>query len=101
MLAQKQFARRGKQSALQIELAGTQRLLLVRSPVLHPVRQRLPRAFCLTYVIGELLATLEPAIVSAARQLPVGFREGVAHAIFEGMRSQAKRLRGQPLTACG
>lgn len=91
MLAQKQFARRRKQSALQIELAGTQRPLLVPSPVLHPVRQRLPRAFCLTYVIGELLATLAPA------RLP----EGVAHAIFEGMRSQAKRLRGQPLTACG
>lgn len=49
-------------------------------------------------LIGELLARLEPAIDSAARQLPAGFPQDVAHAIFKGMRSQAKRLRRQPLT---
>jgi len=49
-------------------------------------------------LIGELLARLEPAIDSAARQLPAGFPQDVAHAIFKGMRSQAKRLRRQPPT---
>jgi serine/threonine-protein kinase HipA len=49
-------------------------------------------------VIGELLAAVEPAIDSVARQLPSGFPEDVAHAIFQGMRSQAKRLQEQPPT---
>ena len=47
-------------------------------------------------VIGELLARLEPAIDSAARQLPARFPEDVATAIFNGIRAQAKRLQQQP-----
>lgn len=49
-------------------------------------------------VIGELLAKAEPAIESVAKQLPTGFPEDVAHAIFKGIRSQAKRLQEQPPT---
>ena len=49
-------------------------------------------------IIGELLAMLEPAIDGAAKQLPAGFPEDVAHAIFQGMRSQAKRLQEQSPT---
>ena len=49
-------------------------------------------------IISELLAMLEPAIDGAAKQLPAGFPEDVAHAIFKGMRSQAKRLREQSPT---
>lgn len=49
-------------------------------------------------IIDELLTRVEPAIESVARQLPVGFPEDVAAAIFEGIRSQAKRLQEQPPT---
>jgi serine/threonine-protein kinase HipA len=47
-------------------------------------------------VIGELLVRIEPAIEGAAIQLPAGFPEGVAQAVFSGMRAQAKRLQEQP-----
>lgn len=47
-------------------------------------------------LMGELLARVEPAIEDVASQLPAGFPEEVAGAIFEGMRSQAKRLQEQP-----
>lgn len=47
-------------------------------------------------IIGELLAKVEGAVNSVARQLPPGFPEDVATAIFEGMRIQARRLREQP-----
>lgn len=47
-------------------------------------------------IIGELLAMVEPAIENVEKQLPAGFPEDVAHAIFEGIRSQAKRLQEQP-----
>jgi serine/threonine-protein kinase HipA len=47
-------------------------------------------------VIGELLAKVAPAIERVAKQLPEGFPDDVAHAIFEGIRSQAKRLQEQP-----
>ena len=48
-------------------------------------------------LIGELLARLEPAIDGAAKQLPTGFPEDVAHSIFNGMRAQARRLQQRPL----
>lgn len=47
-------------------------------------------------LIGELLARVDGAIDSVARQLPQGFPEDVATAIFEGMRLQARRLEAQP-----
>lgn len=47
-------------------------------------------------IIEDLLARLEPAIEGAAAQLPAGFPQGVASAIFDGMRAQAARLRAQP-----
>lgn len=47
-------------------------------------------------IIGDLMARLEPAIETVARQLPPDFPNDVAMAIFEGMRTQAKRLQGQP-----
>lgn len=47
-------------------------------------------------IIAELLAKVENAIEAASKQLPDGFPEDVATAIFEGMRSQAKRLQEQP-----
>ena len=49
-------------------------------------------------IIGELLGKLEGAIEAAARQLPGGFPQDVADAVFQGMRAQAKRLREQPST---
>lgn len=48
-------------------------------------------------LIGELLAKVEGAIEAVARQLPVAFPQDVAVAIFEGMRSQVRRLQEQPL----
>jgi serine/threonine-protein kinase HipA len=42
------------------------------------------------------LVRIEPAIEGAAIQLPAGFPEGVAQAVFSGMRAQAKRLQEQP-----
>jgi serine/threonine-protein kinase HipA len=47
-------------------------------------------------VIGELLEGVEPAIESVGKELPRGFPEDVAHAIFEGLRAQVRRLREQP-----
>jgi serine/threonine-protein kinase HipA len=47
-------------------------------------------------IIGELLAKVDGAIDTVASQLPQGFPEDVAVAIFEGMRTQARRLREQP-----
>lgn len=47
-------------------------------------------------IIGELLARVEGAIDAAAMQLPQGFPQDVAAAIFEGVRTQARRLREQP-----
>lgn len=47
-------------------------------------------------IIGELLATVAPAIDQVASQLPAGFPEDVAEAIFKGVQSQAKRLGEQP-----
>jgi serine/threonine-protein kinase HipA len=49
-------------------------------------------------IIGELLARVEGAIDAVARQLPEGFPEDVAVAIFEGMRTQARRLEEQPVS---
>jgi serine/threonine-protein kinase HipA len=49
-------------------------------------------------IISELLARIEPAIEAVTRQLPAGFPQDVAVAIFEGLRKQAKRLEGQPAT---
>lgn len=47
-------------------------------------------------IIGELLAKVDGAIETVAKQLPPGFPEDVAAAIFEGMRTQARRLQAQP-----
>lgn len=47
-------------------------------------------------IVGELLAKVEGAIDTVATQLPQGFPEDVATAIFEGMRAQAGRLQEQP-----
>ena len=47
-------------------------------------------------MIGELLTKVDDAIESVSKQLPDGFPEDVATAIFEGMRSQAKQLQEQP-----
>ncbi len=47
-------------------------------------------------IISDLLAKVDAAIDTVANQLPAGFPEDVAAAIFEGMRTQAKRLREQP-----
>ncbi len=47
-------------------------------------------------IIGELLAKVDDAIESVSKQLPDGFPQDVATAIFEGMRNQAKRLQEQP-----
>ncbi len=47
-------------------------------------------------IIGTMLEKVEAAIGSVANQLPEGFPEDVATAIFEGMRTQAKRLEEQP-----
>lgn len=49
-------------------------------------------------IIGELLARVEPAIEAAARQIPAGFPQDVADAIFEGVRAQASRLKAQAPT---
>ena len=49
-------------------------------------------------IITELLARVEPAIEAVTRQLPPGFPQDVAVAIFEGVRKQVKRLEGQPST---
>ncbi len=46
-------------------------------------------------IIGELLAKVDGAIEAVAEQLPEGFPEDVATVIFEGVRRQAGRLRGQ------
>jgi serine/threonine-protein kinase HipA len=43
-----------------------------------------------------LLAKVEGAIEAVAQQLPPGFPEDVASAIFEGLRTQARRLQEQP-----
>jgi serine/threonine-protein kinase HipA len=47
-------------------------------------------------IIEELLAKVDDAIEAVSKQLPGGFPEDVATAIFEGMRVQARRLREQP-----
>lgn len=47
-------------------------------------------------IIGELLSKVDGAIETVAKQLPPGFPEDVATAIFNGMRTQAKRLQEQP-----
>jgi len=47
-------------------------------------------------IIGELLAKVDGAIEAVAKQLPQGFPQDVAAAIFEGMQAQAKRLHEQP-----
>ena len=47
-------------------------------------------------IIDELLAKVEDAIEAVAQQLPPGFPEDVASAIFEGLRTQARRLQEQP-----
>jgi serine/threonine-protein kinase HipA len=47
-------------------------------------------------IIGELLAKMDGAIETVARQLPSGFPDDVASAMFEGMRAQARRLQEQP-----
>ena len=47
-------------------------------------------------IIGELLAKVEGAIEAVAKQLPPGFPDDVATAVFEGMRNQARRLHEQP-----
>lgn len=47
-------------------------------------------------IIGELLAKVDGSIEAVAKQLPPGFPEDVATAIFEGMRTQARRLQEQP-----
>ncbi|MET4577416.1 type II toxin-antitoxin system HipA family toxin [Ottowia thiooxydans] len=47
-------------------------------------------------IIGELLFKVDGAIEAVAKQLPPGFPEGVATAIFKGMRTQATRLQEQP-----
>lgn len=47
-------------------------------------------------IVGELLAKMEGAIDTVATQLPQGFPEDVATAVFEGMRAQARRLHEQP-----
>lgn len=47
-------------------------------------------------IIGELLSKVDGAIETVAKQLPPGFPEDVAAAIFEGMRNQARRLQEQP-----
>lgn len=47
-------------------------------------------------IIGELLARLEPAIAAVTKQLPPGFPQDVAAALFDGMRTQARRLQQQP-----
>ncbi len=46
-------------------------------------------------IIDELLAKLEGAVDTVANQLPAGFPKDVADAIFEGMRTQARRLQDQ------
>jgi serine/threonine-protein kinase HipA len=49
-------------------------------------------------IITELLARVEPTIEVVTRQLPPGFPQDVAVAIFEGVRKQVKHLEGQPST---
>lgn len=49
-------------------------------------------------IIGELPAKVDDAIEAVSRQLPGGFPEDAAAEIFEGMRSQARRLQQQPTT---
>lgn len=49
-------------------------------------------------IITEVLANVEGAIEGATSQLPLGFPDGVAAAIFDGMRSQAAKLSAQPTT---
>lgn len=47
-------------------------------------------------ILIDLLSKVDGAIETVAKQLPPGFPADVATAIFEGMRSQAGRLQGQP-----
>lgn len=49
-------------------------------------------------IIGEVLASVEGAIQRVSSQIPTGFPEDVAQAIFGGLRSQARRLQEQPQT---
>lgn len=46
-------------------------------------------------IINELLARVDGAIDTVAGQLPPGFPQDVATAIFNGVREQAQRLREQ------
>jgi len=47
-------------------------------------------------VIEEVLQGLEPAIAAVTRQLPAGFPEPVAAAIFDGLRRSARLLEAAP-----
>lgn len=47
-------------------------------------------------IIGELLARVEGAIDRVSAALPPGFPGDVAQSIFEGVRTQARRLQEQP-----
>lgn len=49
-------------------------------------------------ILAELLARVEPAIAAVTLQIPADFPHDVAEAIFEGVRTQAQRLQGQPAT---
>jgi serine/threonine-protein kinase HipA len=49
-------------------------------------------------IMSELIARVEPAIAAVTRQLPTGFPQDVAEAIFEGVRKQVQRLQAQPST---
>lgn len=49
-------------------------------------------------LIHEMLARVEQAIDIVSAELPQGFPQDVATAIFEGTRTQAKRLAQQPAT---
>ncbi|WP_048439984.1 type II toxin-antitoxin system HipA family toxin [Caenimonas sp. SL110] len=46
-------------------------------------------------LIEELLDQVEPAIETVSHQIPNEFPQDIAHAIFEGVRSQALRLDSQ------
>ncbi len=47
-------------------------------------------------IIEALLDKVEGAIEAVANQLPEGFPQDLAAVIFEGVRTQAKRLHKQP-----
>lgn len=49
-------------------------------------------------VIAELLQQIEPAMAAVEREIPTDFPRDVAQAIFDGVRTQAQKLQGQPST---